>query len=253
MNGRHFLELIFYKTRADLKAEAAQGYIGFFWWVAEPLLYMGAFYVIFALVLQRGGPGFVPWLLIGLVAWKWFDTSVRMAAGSIRAGRGLMNQVYLPKLFFPAVALLKNGAKFLVTLALLMVFLLLAGVTPDWHWLALPVVGALQALVVVGVALTLAAVVPLWPDLMLLVNNGLMLMFFLSGVFFDTGAAPGWVHDALMLNPMAPLLEAWRAVLLGQSWPDGPWLVWAALCGGGLIALGLWLLRRFDRYYPRLS
>ena len=252
MDRRHFLELTLYKVRADLKAEARQGNLGLLWWVVEPLLYLGAFYVIFGLVLERGGPDFVPWLLTGLVAWKWLDTSVRMAAGSIRAGRGLMNQVYLPKLFFPAVALLKNGARFLFSLALLLLFLMLAGIQPQWSWAALPAVLALQALVIAGLALVLAALVPLWPDLMLLVNNGLMLLFFLSGVFFDLAQASGWLHTLLMLNPVAPVLEAWRAALLGRPWPHWPWLLWAALFGGLAVWLGLWLLRRFDRHYPRL-
>lgn len=249
----HWLELILYKARADLKVEASQGYLGMLWWVLEPVLYMGAFYIIFAVAMQRGGENFVPWLLTGLVVWKWFDTSVRMSASSIRTGKGLMAQVYLPKVFFPAVVILRNGAKFLITLALLVLFLLAYGSGASWNWLLLPLVFLLQLLLVGGVASVAAALVPLWPDLMLVVNNGLMLMFFLSGVFFDTSALEGWLGTLLRLNPMVPVIDAWRAMLLGGDWPEGVWLGWALLVGVVTILLGLYLLRRFDRYYPRLS
>jgi len=42
-------------------------------------------------------------------------------------------------------------------------------------------------------------------------------------------------------------------MLLGSEWPGGVWLGWALLVGVVTMLLGLYLLRRFDRYYPRLS
>ncbi|WP_419632453.1 ABC transporter permease, partial [Thiolapillus sp.] len=147
----HYWQLILYKTRADLKMEAARGYMGMLWWVLEPVLYMGAFYIIFAVALQRGGENFVPWLLTGLVVWKWFDTTVRMSLNVITAGKGLMSQVYLPKVFFPAVVILKNSVKFLVTLVLLLLFLLVYGMPLGWSWLMVPVLLLVQLLLICGV------------------------------------------------------------------------------------------------------
>ncbi len=127
----------------------------------------------------------MPYLLTGLVAWKWFDTSVRMSSNSIMVGRGLMSQVYLPKVFSPAVMVARNSVKFFVTLLLLIVFLLIYGVVPDWSWIALLLIILIQLLLVAACASLVAAVIPLWPDLLMVVNNGLMIMFFLSGIFFS--------------------------------------------------------------------
>jgi len=249
----HYWQLILYKTRADLKMEAARGYMGMLWWVLEPVLYMGAFYIIFAVALQRGGEKFVPWLLTGLVAWKWFDTSVRMSLTAIMSGKGLMSQVYLPKVFFPAVVILKNSVKFLVTLVLLMAFMLIYGLPLSWSWLAvLPLLG-LQLLLISGVGLTFAALTPLWPDLKLLMNNVLMLMFFLSGVFFDVSQLHGWLAWLLSLNPMVHVIQAWRDVLLHGQWPDMLKLSYVLILSLAMLALGQHLLKRWDRLYPRLA
>ncbi|WP_456415594.1 ABC transporter permease [Thiolapillus sp.] len=248
----HYLQLMLYKTRADLKVEAARGYMGMLWWVLEPVLYMGAFYIIFAVALQRGGEHFVPWLLIGLVAWKWFDTTVRMSLNAITAGKGLMSQVYLPKVFFPAVVILKNTVKFLVTLGLLLLFLLFYGVG-SWSWVAIPLLLLVQLLLVCGVTFSVAALTPLYPDLKLLMNNVLMLMFFLSGVFFDTSNLQGWLGMLLDLNPMVHVIHAWRDVLLLGQWPDMFHLIVVLLFAAAMCWLGLFLLHRYDRLYPRLA
>ncbi|MEZ5600916.1 MAG: hypothetical protein R3F36_07955 [Candidatus Competibacteraceae bacterium] len=67
MLSAHYRDLILYKTQADLRAEAAKTYIGFLWWVLDPLMFMMIFYVVFGLLLKRATPDFVPFLLIGLV------------------------------------------------------------------------------------------------------------------------------------------------------------------------------------------
>ena len=80
-----------------------------------------------------------------------------------------------------------------------------------------------------------------------------MLMFFLSGIFFDTSAVTGVLGALLDLNPMIHVIDAYRAVLLESSWPD--WSALGVVTGFSLVGifLGLKLLRRYDKLYPRLA
>ena len=84
------LELVWYKAYADLRAEAARAYLGVLWWVLEPLLYICVFYVVFGILLDRGGQGFVSFMLCGLVVWRWFSShdcgSAFLEGGSSRMG-----------------------------------------------------------------------------------------------------------------------------------------------------------------------
>ena len=252
MFSRHTFEVILYKTYAELRADASRYYLSFLWWLFEPMLYMTAFYIVFGLLFQRGGEGFVGFLLTGLVAWKWFDAMVRQGANSIRSAGGIMQQVYLPKYIFPGVLVLTNTVKFLFVLMILLIFLVFYGVTPGATWLALPVVMAVQLLFAAGFAGTLAAVMPFVPDLRLLINNGLTLMLFLSGVFYDVTEVPAELRGYFYLNPMAVILTEYRAVLLKGQWPD-----WFALgVTASVAALFLWLayylFKRYDKVYPKV-
>ena len=249
---RTYLDLIWYKVYAELSAEAARTWLGILWWVIEPVLYMSVFYLIFGIIFQRGGEGFVYFLLVGLVVWKWFDSSVRGGMLSLPANAAVIQQVYQPKQVFPVTVLLINTAKFLLVLLLLLLFLLITGKPVALSWLALlPLIGV-QFLLTLGVASLCATVIPFVPDLKWVVENGLTLMFFLSGVFFDISNVPDKYYAWLMLNPMAVLIDSYRSVLLLAQMPDWARLSWVLLFSCLLIAIAVWVFTRFDRVYPKL-
>ena len=72
----HYLELILFSTYAELRAERARSYLGLIWWVLEPAMMMGTFFLVFSVVLQNNQPDYFPFLLIGLVLWPWFISFV---------------------------------------------------------------------------------------------------------------------------------------------------------------------------------
>ena len=254
MNRRfsNYLELTFYKAYADLKAEASRGYLGTLWWILEPVLYLAVFYVVFSVIRYQEGGDFVTFMLVGLVAWKWFASTVAQGARSISNGVGLMQQVYLPKFIFPGVVALTNFVKFAVVVSILMGFLILYGVQPTLQWLWLPAIIVVQFVLGLAIASMLAAILPFLPDLRQLIDNALVLLFFLSGVIFDISRAPPQIETYLYLNPMVALIESYREVLLEGRAPQ--WLhllVILAVSLSGIVAAML-LLKRFDRVYPKV-
>jgi len=249
----HYLQLMLHKAYADLRAEATRAYLGFIWWFLEPAMYMLVFYLIVEAGLRRGGEGFMPFLLCGLVSWKWFASTVLSGADSLNKNAGIIQQVYVPKPVFPGVVILVNSFKFLIILAILLLLLTLGlgkPVTPAW--LALPVVIAAQFLLITAVVMLLAAIIPFARDLKMLLENFIMMLFFMSGIFFDIGNIEPDIAMLLRLNPMVPLIDAYRTILLEGAWPH-----WGELLSvvGVALALGvpgLLLLRHFDRIYPKL-
>lgn len=252
MRIRQYTEFLLYRLHAELRAEALRGYLGFLWWIVEPLALMLAFYVVFGIVMQTGKENYVAFLLSGLVFWKWFDSSVRGGSMAIMAYGNLIQQVYLPKHLFPLLVVLVNTVKFLIVLGLLLIFLLLYGISPGWNWLGLLPLIMVQFALGVGLAGVFAALVPFVPDLRVAIDNGMLLLMFLSGIFFDLSSVPEGVAQYLRLNPMAGLIENYRGVLLEGQWPD---MVLVAVLGAvafAFVLLAGFLLHRFDRVYPKV-
>ena len=97
----------------------------------------------------------------------------------------------------------------------------------------------------------LAAIIPFIPDLKLIIDNILMMLFFLSGIFFDISTMPEQTQFYLHMNPMAIMIENYRIVLLGGNWPDWSLLGIVTLLSSVVMLISVTIIRRFDRLYPK--
>ena len=246
------IDLVLYKAYSELRRDVASAYLGILWWVLEPIMYMTAFYLIFALGVRSGGEDFVVFLLCGLTAWKWFASTLVPASNSVVNYRGLINQVYLPKVALPFIAILVNFIKFLVVLSLLLVYLWYQGHGPAKEWLYLLPIIITEMTLIVGSSLFLASLVPFIRDLGVVISNMMLMMMFLSGIFFNISDFPPEMQTYFYLNPMVSIIESFRDVLLGHVQPD--WLTLSAVFGFSvaLISTGYVILQRYDRYYPKV-
>lgn len=245
-------ELLMYAVYADLRVEVARRLLGVLWWVLEPLMFMLVFYLVFGLGMRQGGPEYAPFLLCGMVPWKWFDGSVRQASTALVANVGLMQQVFVPKYILVLTQLVTNSVKFLIILSLLILLVVVLGKRPSLEWLGLVPLIAVQFVLISSLGLLLGAVIPFAQDLKQVVDNVLMLMMFMSGIFFNAETMPESWQGLFQFNPMLQVIDAYRAVLLHNSWPDWAGLGYVLLVSAPLMLLAVLLLRRFERHYPKL-
>ena len=120
---RRWVHILLYKAFAELRFDAERYYIGYLWWVVEPIIEMAVYYVVFAELLHRFTEDFVAFLLCGLIAWRWFSATLLKGATAIVTNQPLAAQVFVPKVLFPLVTIVVNTVRFTIVLVLLMVFL----------------------------------------------------------------------------------------------------------------------------------
>lgn len=249
----HYFDLVAYKTYADLKSEAVRTYVNYLWWIIDPLFLLASYYLAFGILLQTGGPGFIFVLFSGLVFWNWYSKSLSHAAETISSNKGLMNQIDVRKWVFPLICVLTDSTKFLFTLIVLLVSLLIWGDGVRMTWLVLPLLIFAQAVLILGMSMFVASVVPFVPDMKNVINTLLLAQMFVSGVFFASSTFPDEYRDAFFINPMARLINEYREILLHGNWPNWGGVCYVLAFGGIFLFAGLVLIEKFDKIYPRLN
>lgn len=248
-----FINLITFRTIAELKSEATRTYAGYLWWILEPLMSLAVYFVAFKYIFHRGTENFVIFLFSGIVIYRFFAGTVTRSATSISDSRGLMQLVYIHKSIFPLSVVLVNLVKFLVTLSLVIIAVWLSGISPSWSYIALLYLIFLQILLTAGCSMICAAITPFFPDFQLILSTLMHLLIFLSGVFYDIGELSANAKMLLRLNPVAAMIEQYRMILLHGQWPELQSLMPAIIETSILLLIGICLVHVFNRHFPKLS
>ena len=252
--GYAFWQLVAIKVRFNLRSEATQSYLSYAWWVLEPLLFMLVFYVVFKILLHRGTENFVSFLLCGITPWLWFQKSVNHSGGSIMQGKGLISQVYLPKTFFPLVVIGQDFIKQFFVFFLLLGYLIYQGYSPNLNWLWLVPLVLSQIIFIVAVSFVVAFLIPFARDIKYLVEAGLRMMMFGSGIFYSYKDVLLPEHrEIFLLNPMANFIVNYRRVLLEGTVPMVNSLLTIAVVSALVILFMYLVMKRYDNTLTRLA
>lgn len=213
--------------------------MGWLWAVSAPLARLVVLSFVFTKVLPLGIPNYSVFVFTGIIAWSWFSAGVSSATTSAVDRRDLLFRPGLPRSAVPVVSTLTDGLDYLAALPVLAVFMLLGDGIPVTA-LLLPLVLAVQLLLMLGLGFALCAANVYVRDVHLFVNVVMMLGWYATPVFYEAKAVPENFAWVFQLNPMARLLNTYRAILVRGEVPDlGPFFVLAVVCGAVFVVGGV--------------
>lgn len=253
MTLKQYFAIIVFKTKAELKAERQRTYLGFIWWIIEPIMFLAIFYFVFINIRQGTTDNFVQELLIGLILWQWFKSSISQSSSVIIYQINLLRQIRIPAWIFPIIKVSASTVKFFIVYLLLIAFLWVTGFTPNLNWLYMLEVTLVLFLLINGVVLCLAAIVPFIPDINVIVENILLGLFFVSGIFFPIDLVPEPIRSYLTLNPILRIIDNSRQILLESQPPNHSDMLYVLAIALVFIFIGLRLFKKFQNHYAKLS
>lgn len=248
-----YKDIVLYRTLAGLKSEARKNYLGYAWFLFEPLLSTGVLYFAMSHLTGQKGAEAVMLILLGMLAWQWFEGSVLLSSTSITAKFHVHQQVPLPKYLFPLVDIGTNTVRFAFAFSIVLIACCVIGKGPSLALLWLPVLLGLQLALIVGLSLLVSIITTLIPDLRLLLQSLFRLLFFVSGIFFTAERVPANLLPYFYANPMSALIESYRAVILDQQAPHLVRLVPVMITALVLIIAGALVQSYFDKRLLKLT
>jgi lipopolysaccharide transport system permease protein len=245
-----YIRLMDVMARMALRADASRFFLGYIWWVLEPLLWVGVFYIVFVVILGTRQSDFLPFLMVGKLAFVWFSKSVTQASNSIITGRGLVGKINVPKTLFPMAIVQESLYRQAAVFLLMFAFLLVTGyqITTTWFYL-LPLM-VVNYLMVISCALVGACLVCIARDFGPLIGLGMMFLMFTSGIFWDVRelSDPKKIELILTANPLAFILDGYRQILMYETPPDMLPLLTIGAGFGALYCLMVLFMRRNSQY-----
>jgi ABC-type polysaccharide/polyol phosphate export permease len=253
---RHLLSVL---IRSNLKRQNKNSALGYLWWLLDPILMTGVYYIVVVVLFQRGGSNqpYILFLMCGLLVWKAFSTSVGQSVESIRAQTSIIKAISFPKAVLPLSLVFSNTVHFLFAL-------LVAVGLGVWYgheygtWLniyyfMLPVVVGLQVMFTMGVVLIISTLGLFFRDTTNIIGHLLRMWYFLSPGLYSIDRVPESLQPVFRLNPFCELMTSYRDIIMWGRMPS--WFDLGYAFGIGLVSLltGYLVFRRYEgRFVQRL-
>jgi lipopolysaccharide transport system permease protein len=240
----HFFDLLRVLVDRDMKLLYKRSALGIAWTLINPLLQLAVFSFVFRSVIPINIPQFSSFAFSGLLIWTWSQTALFQATGLITSNKALIRQPNFPTAILPVVTTMTGLIHFLLALPVLIIFLAIDGIQPSSVLFLLPLLMVIQFVLTVGLAYPLAAVNVTFRDTQHTLGVLLQMLFYLTPIFYDLNSVPKEFQPFYQLNPMVPLLEAYRAILLKGTQPDWQALLIVSLMVAVILPIGLAIFRR---------
>jgi ABC-type polysaccharide/polyol phosphate export permease len=237
-----YIELLRAIIRRDLSLRYRNAVLGFGWAVFAPLLQMILFTVVFTRVapLETGMP-YPVYAYAGLLVWTMFASALRAAAHSLTANPDLVTKVYFPREVLPFSAVLVAVVDFAVASVVMALLMAHYDIAVGWSVLFFPVVVLVHVAFTAGVALLVAMAHLFYADVKYVFELVLLVWMFASSVLYPIDQVGGSLGVVVRLNPMTPIIEAYRDVLLRDTLPASAPFLSVALVAVLTLGVG-WLL-----------
>ena len=249
-----YRELLFSMARRDFLLRYKQAVMGIGWAILMPVTYTLIFTLVFARVvkLQTGMP-YPLYAYVGLLSWNLFASSVRFSVNALVANSGLITKVYFPREVLPFSVVLVSLLDFAVGAVIL------AGLLVYYHAGLHPQIVLLPLILVIHIAFTAAIALLVsmgnlfYRDVKYLIEIVLTFWMFATSVVYPVSRFGGRLATLLALNPMTPIIEAYRSVLIRGEWPaPGPLALAAAISLALLLVCWLGFHRAESQFAERI-
>ena len=247
-----YKELFYFMVWRDLKIRYQQTVLGVAWAIIQPLVSTLLFTIIFGRLAKVPSDG-VPYpvfALAAMVPWTFFSTAYANASMSLISHAHMISKIYFPRLIIPFTPVLVGLVDFAISSVLVALFMLIYGVSPSaWALVLIPALVLLLLMTAAGVGSLLSAINLEFRDVKHIVPFMTQLWMYASPVVYPMSIIPEQWRPLYALNPLAGIIEGFRAALFGRP---VPWLIIgiSTISGVVLFAFGLMHFRRTE---PRFA
>jgi ABC-type polysaccharide/polyol phosphate export permease len=241
---RYHFDLILHLVKRDIALRYKRSVLGVAWSLVQPMAQLMVLVFLFQKVVPLNIDAYPAFVFSGLLAWTWFSSCLGSAGGLFINNRDLMRQPNFEPFILIIVNTLSNMLIYLVALPILFVVLNLYDKAITIFILLVPLIAIIQSVLTVGLGLLISTLNVFYRDVEQIVNLFLMLLFYLTPVFYKSQMVGESYRIFYTINPVAVLIQAYRSVFFYGTAPDWNSLLLASSISIAVCVAGYYVYRR---------
>ncbi len=245
--SRKHLNLLREITLSQFKLKDQSTMFGFVWSFLNPLLMLTVLFIFFSARMGEAIEHYTVYLLVGIVHYTHFSNSTTGSMHVLLSMRHLTGNTVFPKELLVVGSVLASSIEFVISLVLVVMIALLSGVELTRFVVMLPLVIALQVMLVLWASLLLSCLYVFVRDINHIYQVFLRILFFVTPIFYDLPfVGQGIAERVVLLNPMTHLMGFSRSLVIGGRPFSGGLFLFLLLANTSLLVVSIVVFRRLE-------
>lgn len=250
-----YRDLIVMFVKRDFKTMYKQTILGPLWIIINPILTTLMQVVVFGNIANISTDGMPQFLfyMAGNTVWMYFSSCLTKTSNTFVGNANVFGKVYFPRLVTPISIVLSGLITFVVQFAIFLVsdiYYAVKGIVhPNLMVLLLPVLILEIAILGMGCGIIISALTTKYRDLAVLVSFGMQLWMYGSAVIYPVSSLPEKWAELLMLNPVVPIIEAFRYAFTGRGTFSVPYLMMSMAISVVILFTGIVIFNKVEKNF----
>lgn len=251
-----YRDLLYMFVRSDVVTVYKQTILGPIWFLAQPLMTMLVFLLIFGRIADLPTDG-IPrpvFYLAGIIVWNFFAESFSRTAVTYTAYAHIFTKVYFPRLIVPLSLVTSSLLKFLIQFLLFLSFYAYACLTsdliqPNLSVLMLPYLLLLTGGLGMGFGILFSSLTTKYRDLVFLLQFGIQLAMYVTPIIYPLSMLDESLRKLFWWNPLSHIVEMFRFAFTGEGIVSPLGLVYSSVFALTVILAGVVVFDRAGRNF----
>lgn len=259
----NFLEIWSYRdlltlfVKRDFIAQYKQTILGPVWHIIQPILTTIMFLLLFGRIARLPTDGIHPivFYMSGITLWNYFSLCLTSTSNTFVLNASIFGKVYFPRIIMPLAAVISNLIRFGIQ------FLLLGSAILWYHFhgypftlsvnlLMIPALLVMMAGIALGTGIIISSLTTKYRDFSVLLTFVVQLGMYATPIAYPMSFLQDksyiWI---IQLNPLAPVVEAFRYSLFGAGMFSGQDILYSGIFMCVVLFVGIVLFNKVEKSF----
>lgn len=245
-----YKDMIYSLVRRELRGRYKGSVLGFLWTYINPLCQVIVYSMVFSIIFRVNIDKFYLYLIIGMMPWTFFNTSVQGGSTCVRAQSDMVKKIFFPREVIPISYVTSAFVNMLLSFIIVFLAVLISGYWFNFKALIfLPLIVIFEYMLALGIAFIVSAITVYFRDLEQIIGVVMMAWIYVTPIMYNMDYVPEQYRKLVVLNPMTPIVEVYHQILYYRITPTTNYLLLAFVESTIVLILGFVIFAKMDRNF----
>lgn len=247
-NLYQYRQLLKSNVQKEIRGKYKGSFLGILWSFINPLLQVLVYALVFPFIMKNTQENYVVFLIVGILPWTWFVSSISQGTSCILANAGIIKKVYFPREILPISVVTSGLVNFLISCIIIIIFLLFSGIGFSINLIFVPIIIVIQYIISLGILLITSAINVYVRDAEYIINFLVNMLFYATPILYSPEIfANTPINFIFKLNPLSVIITAYRDIIFYKNLPNFVSIASVFIFSLLILMIGILIFRKLEK------